>query len=180
MKCAKEKEVSTLVLLLALLLLQQCRVDVGQHSARREDGVPEEGTQFFVVAHRQLDVARDDPHLLVIFGRVVGQFQKLRHNVVEYGSHIMLTGMDVATSTWDLQPISNHGQSPSVYAPIHHDLHAGGQWLALIGSQWMDGRTIHVGRQIVIGHERHDVDSQYFPRTGVYVSYLRRVGVSER
>ena len=44
--------------------------------------------EFTVVAHRQLDVAGDDPHLSIAFGGVVGQSQDLSHDMLEHGHQI--------------------------------------------------------------------------------------------
>ena len=64
--------------LVTSLLGQQSRVDVGHHAAGRDRHSAQQLAQLLVVSHRQLDVARHDPVLLVVPSSVPGQLQHLR------------------------------------------------------------------------------------------------------
>ena len=52
------------------LLGEEHRVDVREHTARRDRHAAEELVELLVVAHRELDVARDDARFLVVARRV--------------------------------------------------------------------------------------------------------------
>ena len=55
-------------LLLGGLLGQEHGVDVGQHTAGGDGHLAQQLAQLLVIAHSQLDVARDDTRLLVVPG----------------------------------------------------------------------------------------------------------------
>ena len=71
---------SDVALALAALLGEQRGVDVGQDAAGGDGDRAEQPAELFVVAHRQLDVARHDPVLLVVARRVAGELQDLQRN----------------------------------------------------------------------------------------------------
>jgi hypothetical protein len=65
------------------LLGQQRLMNVGQHPAGGDGDSSEQLTEFLVVAHGELDVARHDAVLLVVARRVARQFQHLQANDYE-------------------------------------------------------------------------------------------------
>jgi hypothetical protein len=64
--------------LVTSLLRQQILVDVRHHAAGRDRHSAQKLAQLLVVPHRQLNVARHDPVLLVVPSSVPGQLQHLR------------------------------------------------------------------------------------------------------
>ncbi|KAG5189220.1 histone-fold-containing protein [Tribonema minus] len=64
--------------------IQEHRVDVGQHTTRRDGHVAQQLVELLVVAHRQLDVAGYDAGLLVVAGGVAGELQDLGAQVLEH------------------------------------------------------------------------------------------------
>ena len=58
-------------------------MDVGQHAARRDGDAAEQLVELLVVAHRELDVARDDARLLVVARRVARELEDLGAEVLE-------------------------------------------------------------------------------------------------
>ena len=91
------------------LLGEQNRVDVGEHTTRRDGDFPEQLVQLLVVAHSQLDVAGDDAGLLVVTGGVASQLEHLSSEVLEdsgqvhrgAGAHArrVLSPLEVAADT---------------------------------------------------------------------------------
>ncbi|CAG5946272.1 unnamed protein product [Menidia menidia] len=63
-------------------------LDVGQHAALGDGDPPQQLVELLVVAHGQLQVARDDPSLLVVAGRVAGQLQDLGGQVLQDGRQV--------------------------------------------------------------------------------------------
>ena len=63
-----------------MLFGQQHLMNVGQHPTIRDGDPSEQLAELLVVPHRQLDVPRDDPVLLVVPRRVPSQFQNLTPN----------------------------------------------------------------------------------------------------
>ena len=47
---------------------------------------------LIVVAHGQLDVLRDDAHLLVVLGDVAGELEHLDHDVLEHRRRVQRSG----------------------------------------------------------------------------------------
>ena len=80
--------VGILILLLRGLLGQQHRVDVGQDTAGSDGDTAQQLAQLLVVAHSQLDVARDDASLLVVAGSIACQLKNLSCQVLQHGSQV--------------------------------------------------------------------------------------------
>ena len=70
------------------LLTSQVGVDAGQDTTRGDGHLAEELGEFFIIANSQLDVAGDDPLLLVVLGSVTGQLEDLSDEVLEDSSHV--------------------------------------------------------------------------------------------
>ncbi|KAA8578079.1 hypothetical protein FQN60_005270, partial [Etheostoma spectabile] len=66
------------------LLGQQDGLDVGQHAALSDGHPAQQLVELLVVADRQLQVAGDDPGLLVVPGGVSGQLQDLSGQVLQH------------------------------------------------------------------------------------------------
>ena len=64
------------------LLWQQNSLDVGQNTTLGDGHTSEQLVQFLVVADGQLQVAGDDPALLVVAGSVAGQLEHLSCEVL--------------------------------------------------------------------------------------------------
>ncbi len=100
------------------LLGQQHGLDVGQHAALSDGHSAQEFVQLLVVAHRQLQVTRDDTGLLVVPSGVSSQLQDLSRQILEHSGQInRSTGTDalgvvtfaekpVNTTDGELQPCS--------------------------------------------------------------------------
>ena len=58
-------------------------MDVREHAARRDRHAAEQLVELLVVAHRELDVARDDARLLVVARRVARELEDLGAEVLE-------------------------------------------------------------------------------------------------
>ncbi|KAG9333909.1 hypothetical protein JZ751_009432 [Albula glossodonta] len=56
---------------------EQNSLDIRQHSALSNGDSSQELVQLFVVAHRQLQVTRNDTSLLVVTGSITSQLQDL-------------------------------------------------------------------------------------------------------
>ena len=63
-------------------------VDAGEDTARGNGHLAEELGEFFVIANGQLDVAGDDPLLLVVLGGVTGKLQDFSYEVLEHCSEV--------------------------------------------------------------------------------------------
>jgi hypothetical protein len=74
--------------LLRLLLGQKHGVDVGEDAAGRDGDVAQELGELLVVADRQLDVARHDAPLLVVFRGVTRELEHLRREVLQDGGQV--------------------------------------------------------------------------------------------
>src|SRR3546814_2193718 len=70
------------------LLWQKHGVDVWQHTALSDGDSAEELVQLLVVAHSELDVARNDAGLLVVARSVASQLEDLSSEVLEYGGEV--------------------------------------------------------------------------------------------
>jgi hypothetical protein len=57
-------------------------VDVREHAAARDCHAAEQLVEFLVVTHRQLQVAGNDARLLLVAGRVAGELEDLRAQVL--------------------------------------------------------------------------------------------------
>ena len=79
---------------LAALLGKKHSMDVWKHTAFRNGHTGQELAQFLVIAHSQLNVARDDACLLVITSSIASQFENFGSQVFQNGSQI-----DRGTST---------------------------------------------------------------------------------
>jgi hypothetical protein len=73
-----------LVLLLAALLGQQHRLDVGQHAALGDGDALQQLVQLLIVANGQLQMARVDAGLLVVASGVASQLQHLGRQVFHH------------------------------------------------------------------------------------------------
>ena len=94
--------------LLLGLLRQQDRVDVRENTTGRDRDGAEELGKLFVVADRELDVARHDARLLVVAGRVAGEFKHFRGQVFEHGGQVdRRTGTDARGVLASLQVAGN-------------------------------------------------------------------------
>ena len=71
-----------------LLLGEKDGVDIGQNSTLGNGGVTPEGVQLIVISDSQLDVARDDPILLVVFGGVARKLKDLGHDVLQHSRKV--------------------------------------------------------------------------------------------
>eukprot|EP00613_Pedinella_sp_CCMP2098_P013331 CAMPEP_0171764376 /NCGR_PEP_ID=MMETSP0991-20121206/49947_1 /TAXON_ID=483369 /ORGANISM="non described non described, Strain CCMP2098" /LENGTH=76 /DNA_ID=CAMNT_0012368483 /DNA_START=62 /DNA_END=288 /DNA_ORIENTATION=+ len=67
------------------LLGEKHSVDVGEHTAGSDGHRAQELVEFLVVAHSELDVARDDAGLLVVASGVAGELKDLGAEVLEHG-----------------------------------------------------------------------------------------------
>ena len=74
--------------LLGGLLREEDRVDVREHTARRDGDAAEELVELLVVADGELDVPRDDAGLLVVAGGVAGELEDLSAEVLEDGREV--------------------------------------------------------------------------------------------
>ena len=67
---------------------QQNGLDIGQHAAL-SDGHPREQTiQLLVIPDGQLEMSGHDPALLVVSGRISGQLEDLRGQILHDGGQI--------------------------------------------------------------------------------------------
>jgi len=89
------------------LLRQQNGVDVRQNTTRRDRDGAEELGELFVVADRELDVARHDARLLVVARGVTREFE-------HFGAQVFLRGVKHNDST---RQSSSTIPSPSPRAP---------------------------------------------------------------
>ncbi|KAA8578694.1 hypothetical protein FQN60_010561, partial [Etheostoma spectabile] len=102
--------------LCAIHAKRQDGLDVGQHAALSDGHSAEQLVELLVVADRQLQVAGDDPGLLVVAGSVSSQLQDLSGQVLQHsrqvdggaGSHALsvvpLTEQPVDTADRELEP----------------------------------------------------------------------------
>ncbi|XP_028430893.1 uncharacterized protein LOC114553754 [Perca flavescens] len=98
------------------LLGQQDGLDVGQHAALSDGHSAQQLVELLVVADSQLQVAGDDPGLLVVAGSVSSQLQDLSGQVLQHsrqvdggaGSHTLsvvpFAEQPVYTADWELEP----------------------------------------------------------------------------
>jgi hypothetical protein len=88
--CVREKSQARVADLLGLLGLlgQKHSLDVGQHTALGDGDTGEELVELLVVADGQLQVAGDDPGLLVVAGSVAGQLEHLGSQVLHDCSQV--------------------------------------------------------------------------------------------
>ena len=63
-------------------------MDVREDAARGDGHAAEELVELLVVAHGELDVARDDAGLLVVAGGVAGELEDLGAEVLEDGGEV--------------------------------------------------------------------------------------------
>uniref|UniRef100_A0A3B4H5C8 Histone H2B n=1 Tax=Pundamilia nyererei TaxID=303518 RepID=A0A3B4H5C8_9CICH len=70
------------------LLRQQHGLDVGQHAALSDSHSAQQLVQLLVVADGQLQVAGDDPGLLVVAGGVSGQLQDLSRQILQHSREV--------------------------------------------------------------------------------------------
>jgi hypothetical protein len=63
-------------------------VHVGQHAAGRDRHAAHELVELLVVAHGELDVARDDARLLVVARGVARELEDLGRQVLEHGREV--------------------------------------------------------------------------------------------
>ena len=75
-------------LVLLALLGEEDGVDVGEDTAAGNGDIAEELVELLIVAHGELDVARDDAGLLVVAGSVAGELEDLSAEVLEDGRHV--------------------------------------------------------------------------------------------
>lgn len=73
---------------LLLLLGEKDGVDVGQHTTGRDGHTSEKFVELLIVAHGQLDVARDDAGALVVAGSVSGKLEDFSGQVFHDGGHV--------------------------------------------------------------------------------------------
>ncbi len=96
-------------------------MDVRQNTTGRDRDGAEELGKLFVVADRELDVARHDARLLVVAGRVAGQFKNFGGEVFEHGGQVdrgartdaggVLASLQVAGDTADRELQASLGRS---------------------------------------------------------------------
>ena len=83
-------------------------MDVRENTTGRDRDGAEELGKLFVVADRELDVARHDARLLVVAGRVAGEFKHFRGQVFEHGGQVdRRTGTDARGVLASLQVAGN-------------------------------------------------------------------------
>ena len=96
-------------------------MDVRENTTGRDgDGAQKLG-EFLIVADGQLDVARDDAGLLVVSGRVAGEFENFSGEVFKHGGEVhrsasshslrILPGLQVARNTANRELKSRLGGS---------------------------------------------------------------------
>ena len=85
----KKKKGGSLVLLAAASLLrQEDGLDVGEHASLGDSDALEQTVQLLVVADGELKVARVDPLLFVVTGRVASQLEDLCRQVLHDGCQV--------------------------------------------------------------------------------------------
>ena len=94
-KCVKILDVVILVVLGGLgrrlpggFLWQEDRVDVGQNPSLSDGDSSQKLVQFLIVPDGQLEMTRDDPHLLVVPGSVPSQLEDLGSEVLHDSSQV--------------------------------------------------------------------------------------------
>jgi len=92
--CGPEKDrfkdlmkVSYLGLLLSLLG-QQNSLDVGEDTTLGNGDTSQQLVQFLVIADGQLEMAGDDPGLLVVTGSIASQLKDLSSQILHHGSQV--------------------------------------------------------------------------------------------
>ena len=86
--CSVLERLRLLAALLAALLGEEHRVDVGEHAAGRDGDAREQLVELLIVAHSKLHVARDDARLLVVASGVAGELEDLGGEVLEHGGEV--------------------------------------------------------------------------------------------
>ena len=97
------------------LLWQQNSLDVGEDSTLGNGDTSEQFVQLFIITDGQLEMAGDDPGLLVVTGSIASQLKDLSCEVLHDSSHVdwgsgtntpsvvALAKETVDTSNWELE-----------------------------------------------------------------------------
>ena len=111
--------------LLAGLLGQKHRVDVGKNTTGRDCHTAKQLVELFIVADGELKVAGNDARLLVIAGRVSGQLEDLSGEILHDGSEVHgSTSTDAGRVLACLEVAGNtaHGELKTGLRRLRHGL----------------------------------------------------------